>query len=272
MNKKPVISVAISIMFGIGAILIAQSWLDTNKQSAPENQVYIAFSTMVIPIGTVITPKHVELKVLPESMSPDNTIANPDEIYGMIAKDTIYIDDIIRLERLLVKGEGSTLASLISENMRAVSIRVDDVVGVAGFLLPGNRVDILNTSTGNSGTANTEVILRNIKILAIDQRAASTTGENKPQIVRAITVEVNLDQAEILMTARNKGRLQLALRNPTDSNAIDFASNEQIKSNNDDIIEIAPPVFQPRPIKQRASKHKVEIIRGTVQESVQLKI
>ncbi|NQZ91893.1 MAG: Flp pilus assembly protein CpaB [Moritella sp.] len=264
MNKKTVISVAISIMFGIGAILIAQSWLDTNKPAAPENQVYIAFSTMVIPIGTVIESKHIKLKVLPESMSPNNTVTDPDEIYGMIAKDTIYIDDIIRLERLLVKGEGSTLASLISENMRAVSIRVDDVVGVAGFLLPGNRIDILNTVSGKGGATSTEVILRNIKILAIDQRAA--IDENKPQLVRAITVEVNLEQAEILMTARNQGRLQLALRNPTESHAIDFASNKEVT--NDEIVEIAPPVLKARPIK----RHKVEIIRGTTQESVQLKI
>jgi len=268
MNKKTVISVAISIMFGIGAILIAQSWLDTNKPAAPENQVYIAFSTMPIPIGAVIEAKHITLKVLPESMSPENTVSNPDEIYGMIAKDTIYTDDIIRLERLLVKGEGSTLASLISENMRAVSIRVDDVVGVAGFLLPGNRVDILNTVSSSGGSTNTEVILHNIKILAIDQRAA--IDENKPQLVRAITVEVNLEQAETLMTARNKGRLQLALRNPTDSQVADFASNEEVT--NDNIIEIAPPVFKPRPIKQKTNKHKVEIIRGTTQESVQLKI
>lgn len=267
MNKKTIISVAVSIMFGFGAILIAQSWLDNNKQAAPENQVYIAFSTMTIPIGTVIEPKHITLKILPESMSADNTVQSPDEIYGMIAKDTIYINDIMRSERLLVKGEGSTLASLISENMRAVSIRVDDVVGVAGFLLPGNRVDILNTAS-DKGSVTTEVILANIKILAIDQRAGK--GENKPQLVRAITVEVNLEQAEKLMTARNKGRLQLALRNPTDSHAVDFASNKDATT--EDIIEIAPPIFKPRPIKQRASKHKVEIIRGTTQESVQLKI
>jgi len=254
-------------MFGIGAILIAQTWLDTNKPAAPENQVYIAFSTMAIPIGTVIEPRHINLKVLPESMSADNTVQNPDDIYGMIAKDTIYINDIIRSERLLVKGEGSTLASLISENMRAVSIRVDDVVGVAGFLLPGNRVDILNTQQ-SKGNVTTEVILANIKILAIDQRAA--TAENKPQLVRAITVEVNLEQAETLMTARNKGRLQLALRNPTDSNVIDIAINEEVQPNQ--VIEIAPPVLKPRPIKRKATKHKVEIIRGTSQESVQLKI
>jgi len=267
MNKKTIISVTVSIMFGVGAILIAQTWLDSNKPAAPENQVYSAFSTMTIPVGTVIEPKHISLKILPESISADNTVQNPDDIYGMITKDTIYVDDIIRSERLLVKGEGSTLASLISENMRAVSIRVDDVVGVAGFLLPGNRVDILNTASGKGGVT-TEVILANIKILAIDQRAAS--DENKPQLVRAITVEVNLEQAESLMTARNKGRLQLALRNPTDSNIIDIAINEEVKTN--DIVEIAPPVLKPRPIKKRINRHKVEIIRGTSQESIQLKI
>lgn len=258
----------LSIMFGIGAILIARNWLEINKPKVGENQTYIAVATMSIPIGTIIAPQHITLQPVPTSLSSDNTVQNPDDIYDMISKDPIYAGDIIRIERLFVKGEGSTLASLISENMRAITIRVNDVVGVAGFLLPGNRVDILNTIK-KGGKVTTEVILANIKILAIDQRAAQ--NENTPQLVRAVTVEVKLEQAEALLTARSKGSLQLALRNPVDTYTTVKAIHPQktIKqpiSNNS--------IGKPKPkLKSKPNhNHNVEIIRGTVQESVQLKI
>lgn len=261
MNKKTITSIALSIIFGVGAILIARNWLDENKRAPQLNQKYVAVATMTIPIGTVIESKHISLDAIPASMLSDNTIETPDDIYGLIAKETIYSGDIIRSERLYMKGEGNTLASLISDKMRAVSIRVDDVVGVAGFLLPGNRVDILNTIQIND-VHSTEAILTNIKILAIDQRAAQS--ENTPQLVRAVTVEVNIDQAEILMTARSRGTLQLALRNPIDTHEVVFLNNE---------APITGVAQQKSKLQHKVNKkHKVEVIRGVTKESVQLKI
>lgn len=261
MNKKTMTSILLSIVFGVGAILIARNWLDVNKQAPKENQQFVTVASMTIPNGTVIEAKHVNLEVIPVTMSPDNIIETPEDIYGLIAKETIYVGDILRSERLYMKGEGSTMASLISENMRAVSIRVDDVVGVAGFLLPGNRVDILNT-VQNGRVHSTEAILTNIKILAIDQRKAQS--ENTPQLVRAVTVEVNIQQAEMLMTARSRGSLQLALRNPIDTHDVIFT-------------DIAAPITgitqqKSKPQVNVNKKHKVEVIRGVTKESVQLKI
>ena len=109
-------------------------------------------------------------------------------------------------------GEGSTLAALIPENKRAVTIRVNDVIGVAGFLLPGNKVDILSTVKYSETSASTSTVLKDIKVLAVDQTAR--TKDNKPIIVRAVTLEVTPRQAEKLLTARSKGEIQLTLRNP----------------------------------------------------------
>ncbi|WP_080994042.1 Flp pilus assembly protein CpaB, partial [Vibrio campbellii] len=109
--------------------------------------------------------------------------------------------------------EGATLAALIPENKRAITIRVNDVIGVAGFLLPGNKVDILNTiSSGKGKSASTKTVLKNIKVLAVDQTAK--TNDNKPVIVRAVTLEVTPKEAEKLLSENSKGKIQLALRNP----------------------------------------------------------
>jgi len=154
--------------------------------------------------------------------------------------------------------------------MRAITIRVNDVVGVAGFILPGNTVDILNTFQ-QEGKPTTEVILSKVKILAVDQRAASS--ENKPKLVRAVTVEVSLPQAEIIMSARKNGYLQLALRNPIDNEEILIASEEPTQ-------EPLPPkpivtaAIEPsdKVIKKVKQRQRVELIKGIKQQTIQVSL
>ena len=99
--------------------------------------------------------------------------------------------------------------------MRAMTVRVDDVVGVAGFLLPGNRVDVVAArKLQGSDRAITETILFDINVLAVDQ--TSSQDKNEPVVVRAVTLEMTPQQAEVLVRAREEGRIQLTLRNPTD--------------------------------------------------------
>lgn len=270
MNKNTIVFILMSVVFGVGAVFIAKNWLNESQQELTEEQVTIVVSKILIPTGTILTAKHVSLSIFPKSMAPDKAAHSLEEVIGKVAKNQFYIGDIIRAERLAAQGDGSYLASLIGKNMRAITIRVNDVVGVAGFLLPGNRVDILNTyQQGDKPT--TEVILTNINILAVDQRAAG--AENKPQLVRAITVEVDLSQAEILMNARRGGYLQLALRNPIDDNVVLITSEEE-----------AEPTIMPEPIVDTTAKpvakllpkasqrQKVELIRGVRQQTVQVDI
>lgn len=275
MNKNTILFITMSLVFGVGAVLIAKNWLNDNQQELTEEQVNIVISTVLIPTGTIIEAKHVNLSVFPKSMAPKKAAHNLEDVIGKVAKNQFYIGDIVRLERLAQQGDGSYLASLIGENKRAVTIRVNDVVGAAGFLLPGNKVDILNTFQ-QSGRPTTEVILSNINILAVDQRAAS--GENKPQLVRAVTVEVDLAQAEILMSARRNGYLQLALRNPIDDKSVAIASDEVAVTETTEIVAIpevkveevaeSPPKLAPK-INQR---QRVELIRGVKQQTVQVDI
>ncbi|MBA6390713.1 Flp pilus assembly protein CpaB [Colwellia sp. BRX10-3] len=274
MNRNTIAFITLSAVFGLGAVFIAKNWLENSQQELTEEQVNVVMTTVNIPAGTIIETKHVRLAVFPKSMSPEKTINNLEDTVGKVAKNQLYIGDIVRAERLANQGDGSYLASLISKNMRAVTIRVNDVVGVAGFILPGNTVDILNTFQ-QSGTATTEVILSQIKILAVDQRAAS--GENKPQLVRAVTVEVNLTQAEILMNARRNGYLQLALRNPIDNKEVLIASEQQ----DEDVLPPEPIVKVKaesaintvlKTVPKILERQKVELIRGIKKQTVQVDI
>jgi pilus assembly protein CpaB len=162
---------------------------------------------MDIPEGTVIEEKHLAKKQLEKAWQNDNQVQDFSEVIGKVAKDNVFAGELVHRSHFGGPNEGSGLAFLIAKDKRAVTIRVNDIVGVAGFLLPGNQVDILNT-VGN----RTTTVMKNIKVLAVDQTAK--TAENKPILVRAITFEVTPKEAEKLLSEISKGSIQLVLRNP----------------------------------------------------------
>jgi len=215
MNSKTTLFVLLSLIFGGAAVYLAQSWLTKNNQTvAPPQSTQVITMATNVAMGTILEGKHLTQTLFPDDLIPANAVTDFEFALGMLAKQRLYQGEVLRDERIIKKGEGSTLASLISPNKRAITIRVNDVVGVAGFLLPGNRVDVLSLYKKANKKFYTEIVLANIKILAIDQRASN--DENKPTVVRAVTLEVNLKQAETLMVAKGRGSLQLALRNPND--------------------------------------------------------
>ena len=154
--------------------------------------------------------------------------------------------------RFVEQGEGSTLAALVNKNMRAVTIRVDDVIGVAGFLLPGNRVDVVAARKENR-RAITETILRNIEVLAVDQQA-STDDSNEPLIVRAVTLQVTPEQAETLVRGREEGSIQLTLRNPLEEEEVLVVEEKKAPPKRKAVVGQAPA---------RPRQSTVTIIRGT---------
>lgn len=282
MNKNTLLFVVLSIAFGIGAVLIARNWLaDNQPQNLVAGKVVVYTVNTELSTGTILTPKYISSSVMAENTVPEGAITDKSELQNMVVKQKLFKGDILRRERLAKKGEGSSLASLIGKNMRALSIRVNDVVGVAGFLLPGNKVDVLSTYKTKAKNVATDVILSNVKILAIDQKASN--DENKPQIVRAVTLELSLEQAEILMSSRDRGSIQLALRNPNEqSNMEEYLSvSEETPSIETITVTAEKPVVDKtsqdmtNPQKKAPSsiangRHKVEVIRGVKKESVQL--
>lgn len=269
MNNKTVLFVILSLVFGVTAVYLAQSWLKTNtKTEAVATTSNVITMVTEVPLGTIIERKHLALTPVPQNLVPEGAITDITQAEGQVVKHRLYQGEVLRKERLTPKGEGSTLASLITPTMRAVTIRVNDVVGVAGFLLPGNRVDIINIfkTTG----LKTDIVLSNVKILAIDQKASN--DENKPVLVRAVTLELSLEQAEVLMIAKSRGSLQLALRNPNDTAVIELADIEELNKGEQMDKEDASQQVEVVSVARvaEASSKKVLLLKGMSEQEIKI--
>jgi pilus assembly protein CpaB len=207
--------VLLSLVVVIGAAFVANDWIVARvmpDQQAEGNSAHIVAAARSIPFATKIGPRHLKLIEMPEGLVPEGVFDTVEDVVGQVSITAISRGEILFTERFRPHTAGSSLAVPVSQNMRAVTVRVDDVVAVFGFLLPGNTVDVLTSRKRGQDRAIPETILRNIKVLAVDQTASA--GTNEPVIVRAVTLEVLPRQAEVLFQARTEGSIQLTLRNP----------------------------------------------------------
>ncbi|NJD31192.1 MAG: Flp pilus assembly protein CpaB [Gammaproteobacteria bacterium] len=215
LSRRGPILIVMSLILAAAAAWFALEYmksLEAKKEATP-GTVPVAIAAMDIPFGTKVEARHVGMIQMLEGTAPKGNFPSAAEVEGKVARDSIMQGEILLAPQFTAEGEGSTLATVITENMRAVSIRVNDVVGVAGFLLPGNRVDVVSAYRDGTQTRS-ETIVQNVKVLAVDQTAS--TEKNEPVVVRAVTLEVTPDDAEKLALAAERGAIQLALRNPAD--------------------------------------------------------
>ena len=245
MNSRFLIMLIIALILAGGAALIAKRWVESKTGERPvaaeQNTVLVYVAATTIPFATRIDSTQIKLMSWPKNNVPsqafteEDTKTDPNAIIGKVTQRDFYTDEILLKPQIKEHLGGSTLSALIPEGKRAISVRVDDVAGVAGFILPGNKADILATGIKinctppprhfiTSRTADTNAtatqsgtytLLPNIKILAIDQLASQ--DQDKPAVVRALTLEVTPKQAECLVQAMRTGPLQFTLRNPMDS-------------------------------------------------------
>jgi len=222
MNSRFLIMLVIALVLAGLAAWTAKQWVDSQTSQQPataeQNTIPVYVAATNIPFATRIEQTHIKLMQWPKNNVPAEVFteadiqANPNAIVGKVTQRDFYADEILLKPQIKEHAGGSTLSALIKEGMRAMSVRVNDVVGVAGFILPGNFADII-ASRGDHG--GTYTLLKNIKILAIDQTAS--TAQDKPAVVQALTLEVTPKQAEILVQAMQTGPLQFTLRNPMDT-------------------------------------------------------
>jgi pilus assembly protein CpaB len=214
-GRGPILIVS-SLLLAAGAAWMANKWITMRATQAPVlATTRILTAAMNLPVGTKIESRHVATIAMIPGQEPAGTFQDLKQIEGKLTTVNVTPGEMLMAPMFAKEGEGSTLASVVSKDKRAVTVRVDDVVGVAGFLLPGNRVDVVATRKDDrTGVVAAETILSNIKVLAVDQTAAANS--NEPVVVRAVTLEVTPDEAEILLKGKAAGSIQLALRNPLD--------------------------------------------------------
>jgi pilus assembly protein CpaB len=250
MKARTIITLIFSLGTAVLAAFLANNWI-SERLGASENTMltgHVVIAVTDIQAGTKLDAAHVKLAPLPEESITEGNFTNLEDVIGQVTSQPLYNGEILIKRRLSQHASGSPLAAVIEKGKRALTVRVDDVIGVAGFLLPGSHVDVVSTKR-QSGGQNTisRTIVENLKVLAVDQTVSS--DKNDPVIVRAVTLEVSPRQAEHIVKATEEGKVQLTLRNP-----LDLA--EQVP-------EPKPAPAAKKTVSRNWSQYRVDIIRGT---------
>lgn len=204
---------------------VAAAWLSLNylrREARPLLNPAAAAGKGVVaakdlPVGAILTEQDVRVVDWPGNAVPAGLIAAPQDAIGRGLMAAVRLNEPLLDAKLAPRGAGGGMAVIIEQGKRALSLRVDDVVGVAGFVQPNSRVDVLLTiAAQGSGEQTTKAILQNIEALAIGQ-TTQTNAQGQAQVVPVVTVLVTPEQAETLALAASQGRIQMAMRNQLDT-------------------------------------------------------
>ncbi len=182
---------------------------------APRHKVAVAARDL--PLGTLLRAEDIRMLDWPGDAVPEGFIADPTLAVGRGLITAVRANEVLLDGKLAAREAGAGLSVTIPEGMRAVSVRVDDVIGVAGFVLPGTKVDVMLTLPPKLDRKETvtQVILQNMLVLAAGQ-IVQQDAQGKPITVSVLTLMVTPEEGELLVLAANEGRIQLALRNTLD--------------------------------------------------------
>lgn len=184
--------------------------------SIPTRSVVVAATDLQI--GAELGRDDLRLIEWPANSAPNGAFSSPDELVGRGLVLPLIQNEPILPMKLASKEAGAGLPPVIPEGLRAVSVKVNEVIGVAGYVLPGTRVDVVATVNPSEkhDEITSKVILTNVQVLAAGTKIDRETDKNKPVPVTVVTLVVDPEQAERLTLAANEGKIQLALRNPLD--------------------------------------------------------
>ena len=267
---------AIAVLAGGGLAYGTYNFMQNQpvKQGSTPTQPVVVAATD-LQLGAEIKKDDLQIAQFPAGKTPEGTFASPQEVIGRGVIMPMVKNEPILKTKLASKEAGFGLPPVIPEGMRAVSVRVNEVVGVAGYVLPGNRVDVVATASPTDAHADTtsKVVLSNVQVLTAGTRMEQNGDQSKPVQVTVVTLLVFPEQAERLALASTEGKIQLALRNPLDQGApvtpgiktsglmgIVGAPARQTASAGTSRPRAAQPVTQTVPAP--AALPTVEIIRG----------
>jgi pilus assembly protein CpaB len=226
LRASTIVMIGFAVVFGLLAVFIAQAWL--NNQASMQaanyeaNKKPVAMQTVVVAkqalrFGTELNASLLEEVPWPAASMPGGAFTKiSDVLHGgrRVVLTTIEPNEPVLSLKITGPGERATLSALVKPGMKAVTIRVNDVEGVAGFVLPGERVDVVLTRTGEKNNAVNDVVIQNVRVLAVDQLADQRA--DKPAVVKAVTLEVDPTDGQKVALAATVGTLSLLLRKAGD--------------------------------------------------------
>lgn len=217
-NRRALVMMALAIVLGLLAVLLASHWL---LRQSPAGKGKIVVAAADVNLGQRLSPDMLRLAEWPAESLPEGALQDPLKLSGRVLKSSVLRGEPLSEAKLAPAGTLGGLSALITEGRRAITVRVNDVIGVAGFALPGNYVDIIVSTQQDAGDRTypqsrniSKIVLERILVLAVAQEVGR--DETKPRVVNAVTLEVTPAQAENLDLARSVGSLSLVLRNQVD--------------------------------------------------------
>lgn len=228
MRNRAILMLMLAVVFAIAAAFLGQSWLRSQVrgvapvivQEAPKAaETTIVVARRPLFYGNELTRQNVrEIPWLADDL-PTGTFETVEELFRdkqqRIVLRTMEQNEPVLDSKVSGDDRAATLSAVIPLQMRAITIRVNDILGVAGFITPGDRVDMLLTREGSAKKLETTLMLQNVQILGIDQQASE--DKNEPRVVRAVTIAVTPAQAQKTVLAASVGTISLALRNRGDA-------------------------------------------------------
>ena len=277
MNKRPVLMMAVAAAVALVSVSVAAVWLQKKDENST---IKVVVATRDLQIGTRLQPSMLETVSWPVSAPIKSPLNSTEKAYDRVINMPVLKGEPILETKLAALGQQGGLSSVLKDGKRAVTVKVNEIVGVAGFALPGNFVDVMANIPDKDNNPVSKIVLERIQVLAVAQDVAST--ENKPRVVSAVTLEVTPQEAEIIDLARSVGALSLVLRSQ-----VDAASVETIGSRKADLLErtgqlgkqaadaisragknepvqtvAARPVKRANPVTPPKVTEKLEVIRG----------
>ena len=267
------------VLVGISAVLgvIAVAWVQ-KPTVTPMAGTKVVVATATLQFGDRLLAKSLDVVDFPQTSVPQGAFNSIDQV-ASATENRVALRKIVRGEPILAgsisaSGGKATLSTVLDKDMRALTIRVNDVNGVAGFVQPSDRVDVLLTRSGVRGEAGnehpqTDILIQNVKVLAIDQD--SSEQSEKPTVAKAVTLEVTPDDAQKLTLGSSVGSLSLALRNATNPEAV-VSRSLSVADLVPQTAAVAPPPAV-RVVKEKPpaiEPKKIEIIRGVSSTTYEL--
>ena len=218
-NKRFFIVLTGALLFGLLAAISVTRYL-SSAQAYSKNLNRVAVAKVAIPLGTKIIAEQLMVVQFPPESTPDGAFDSVEKLAGRVAVMNIAPREPVTEARLAPEGTAGGLSAVIPEGYRAMTVKVDDVVGISGFVMPGTLVDVVVVidPAEKAGMQDpiSKIVLQNIKVLANGQNIDKPADQREANSVKAVTLLVTPEQAEKLALASSEGKLQLVMRNSID--------------------------------------------------------
>lgn len=267
-TRKNLWLIAIALVFAAIAAALATRWMQSRVATVDSTGTGLANAVVAardVPMGKRIEVADLKIVRAASDGIPADAYRDIAAVVGQVSRSPFVSGEMLIARRLSKYSGGSALAAVVARDMRAVTVRVDDVIGVGGFILPENRVDVI--AAFNDGTSpQASTIVRDVRVLAVDQR--SDPGSDGPILSRAVTLEVTPKDAEAIAASKQRGSIQLTLRNPMNRALADPLDTEEIQSRTPLVIAAGMPTITVRGTSSNSAATKppkpvVTLIRGT---------